>query len=145
MYFELPHYFTEGDIKKEYRRLSMIYHPDVAGGDSKVFIKIQKEYEAIKKGKLQPRFKQKENRKVSSLKYYEFFSLDAKAVTVYVDDDAFIEGATVFLMAKSSGSKYGGREFRVHLPPNSKSPMKSTLRLGSKDLDVYAVRRSDKK
>ena len=34
------------EIKKQYRRLSKVYHPDKQGGDQNMFMKIAKAYEA---------------------------------------------------------------------------------------------------
>ncbi len=35
------------EIKKKYRKLSKIYHPDKQGGDQDMFMKIAKAYEAL--------------------------------------------------------------------------------------------------
>ena len=35
-----------GEIKKQYRKLSKVYHPDKEGGDQDMFMKIAKAYEA---------------------------------------------------------------------------------------------------
>jgi curved DNA-binding protein CbpA len=35
-----------GEIRKQYRKLSKVYHPDKEGGDQDMFMKIAKAYEA---------------------------------------------------------------------------------------------------
>ncbi len=35
------------EIKKQYRRLSKVYHPDKQGGNQEMFMKIAKAYEAL--------------------------------------------------------------------------------------------------
>ena len=49
----LPDNASKDDVKKAYRKLSKIYHPDINGGDSKKtaqFVKIKEAYEAIISG-----------------------------------------------------------------------------------------------
>lgn len=49
----LPDNASKDDVKKAYRKLSKIYHPDINGGDSKKtaqFVKIKEAYEAILNG-----------------------------------------------------------------------------------------------
>ena len=43
---ELESTATMSEIKKQYRRLSKIFHPDKQGGDQDMFMKIAKAYEA---------------------------------------------------------------------------------------------------
>lgn len=43
---ELDSDATMAEIKKQYRRLSKVYHPDKQGGDQDMFMKIAKAYEA---------------------------------------------------------------------------------------------------
>ncbi|XP_063220151.1 translocation protein SEC63 homolog [Bacillus rossius redtenbacheri] len=38
---------SQGDIKKAYRKLSLIYHPDKETGDEKTFMKLTKAYQAL--------------------------------------------------------------------------------------------------
>ena len=40
--------YTEKDIDKEYRRLSLIYHPDRPNGDTQKFQELLSEYQEIK-------------------------------------------------------------------------------------------------
>lgn len=50
---DLPENSTKEEVKKAYRRLSKIYHPDINGGDEKKtaqFVKIKEAYESILKG-----------------------------------------------------------------------------------------------
>jgi translocation protein SEC63 len=44
---ELDSDATTAEIKKQYRRLSKVYHPDKQGGDQDMFMKIAKAYEAL--------------------------------------------------------------------------------------------------
>lgn len=37
---------STSEIKRQYRRLSKVYHPDKEGGDQEMFMKIAKAYEA---------------------------------------------------------------------------------------------------
>lgn len=49
----LPDNASKEDVKKAYRKLSKIYHPDINGGDSKKtahFVKVKEAYELILKG-----------------------------------------------------------------------------------------------
>lgn len=39
---------TEDEIKKAYRKLILIHHPDKHGGDQSIFILIQLAYETLK-------------------------------------------------------------------------------------------------
>lgn len=45
--FGLPETATQADIKKRYRQLAMLYHPDKHGGDKRKFIEIKEAYEYL--------------------------------------------------------------------------------------------------
>ena len=38
---------SKEDVKKAYRKLSLLYHPDMPSGDEKKFIKVKQAYEAL--------------------------------------------------------------------------------------------------
>ena len=46
---ELESDATMSEIRKQYRKLSKVYHPDKEGGDQQMFMKIAKAYEALVK------------------------------------------------------------------------------------------------
>lgn len=47
---ELKYGATKAEIKSKFRKLSLIYHPDMPTGDALKFIEIQKAYENLLKG-----------------------------------------------------------------------------------------------
>jgi hypothetical protein len=49
-FLELPDYYTQDDLKKAYRRLAQIHHPD-KGGEPNEFLKVQSAYELLQNQK----------------------------------------------------------------------------------------------
>jgi DnaJ-class molecular chaperone len=70
---ELPQNYNQLDIKQNYKRLIMKYHPDKNNGSSEQFIKIQNAYEFINKEQNGPSFESIDN---LIKKFVHSFSID---------------------------------------------------------------------